>query len=82
MLMNNSKLAVRSGAQAVSGADRGSPGSKGSTISLDRVEDPEEPDRATPSAIYSKNSRKCLEEAARGGRRDDHSSRQKAKTLL
>ena len=82
MPMNNSKQAVRSGAQAVSGVDRGSPDSKGSTISSGRGEDPEEPDRATPSAIYSKNSRKCLEEAARGGRRDGLSSRQKAKTLL
>ena len=81
MLMNSSKLAARSEVQEDLEADKGSPGSKGSTISSDR-EDPAGPDRATRSEIYLKNSRKCSVEADRGAHRGDHSNRLRVKTLL
>lgn len=79
MLMSSSRRVGRS-----AGADRGSPGSKGSTISLGR-----EAARAglaggrTRSVTYSKNSRKCLvAQVVNVAQPGDHSSRQKAKTLL
>jgi hypothetical protein len=66
------------------GADRGSLASKGSTISLGR-----EAVRGllaggrTRSVTYSKSSRKCLVvQVVSVAQPGDHSSRQKAKTLL
>ena len=78
-MSRSSRRAVRS-----AGADRGSPGSKGSTISLGReaVRGLLAADR-TRSVTYSKSSKKCLvvqvDNVAQPG---DHSNRQKVKTLL
>jgi len=83
MPMSNSKQVDRSvvGQAVHSEEAKGSLGSKGSTISSDRVQVGQDK-VVIHSGIYSKNSRKCSVEAAREAHRDVRSSKQKDKTLL